>query len=70
MLSAFSAVAGDRAGCLEDLEAGTQLDEAASVLEQLETMSRELVKQIDGITIEALRRRIEGLDDHSGTATQ
>jgi len=36
MLSMFSAVAGDSRGQLEDLAAGTQLDEAAPILEQLE----------------------------------
>ena len=55
MLSEFSAAAGDLAGNLEELAAGSQLDEAAPILEQLETMAPELVKQIDGITVEALR---------------
>jgi CheY-like chemotaxis protein/HPt (histidine-containing phosphotransfer) domain-containing protein len=68
MLSEFSAAAGDLAGSLEDLAAGTQLDKAGPILEQLETMARELVKQIDGITVEALRGQAEGMDEHSGTA--
>jgi CheY-like chemotaxis protein/HPt (histidine-containing phosphotransfer) domain-containing protein len=68
MLSEFSTVAGDLAGNLEDLAASTQLDEAAPILEQLETIAHELVKQIDGITIEALRRQAEGLDENPGTA--
>ena len=38
------------------------------ILEQLETMAHELVKAADGITIEALRRQAEGLDEHAGTA--
>ena len=63
MLSEFSAAAGDLAGSLEDLAAGTQLDKAAPILEQLETMAQELVKQIDGITVEALRRQAEGMDE-------
>ena len=54
MLSEFSAAAGDLAGSLEDLAAGTQLDKAPPILEQLETIAQELVKQIDGITVEAL----------------
>jgi signal transduction histidine kinase/CheY-like chemotaxis protein/HPt (histidine-containing phosphotransfer) domain-containing protein len=56
MLSEFSAAAGDLAGSLEDLAASTQLENAAPVLEQLEVMAQELVKQLDGITVEALRR--------------
>jgi CheY-like chemotaxis protein/HPt (histidine-containing phosphotransfer) domain-containing protein len=68
MLSEFSMVAGDLAGDLEDLAAGTRLNEAAPVQQQLETIANELVKQADGITVEALRRQAEGLDQHSGTA--
>src|SRR5262249_53753135 len=59
MLSEFSAAAGDLAGSLEDLAAGARLDKAAPILEQLETVAHELVKQIDGITVEALRRQAE-----------
>ena len=69
MLSEFSTAAGDLAGSLEELAAGTQLDKAAPILEQLETMAQELVKQIDGITVEALRRQAEGMDEHYGTAS-
>jgi CheY-like chemotaxis protein/HPt (histidine-containing phosphotransfer) domain-containing protein len=69
MLSEFSAVAGDLAGSLEELAAGTQLDGAAPMLEQLEAMAPELVKQTDGITVEALRRQAEGIDEHHGTAS-
>ena len=68
MLSEFSTVSGDLAGNLEDLAAGAQLDEAASILEQLETIANELVKQADGITVEALRHQAEGMDDQPGIA--
>jgi HPt (histidine-containing phosphotransfer) domain-containing protein len=68
MFSEFSAAAGDLAGSLEDLAAGTQLDKAAPILEQLETIAHELVKQIVGMTVEALRRQAEGLDEPYGTA--
>jgi two-component system, sensor histidine kinase and response regulator len=40
----------------------------AILLEQLETMAPQLVEQIDGITVEALRRHPEGLDEHHRTA--
>jgi CheY-like chemotaxis protein len=59
MLSEFSAAAGDLAGNLEDLAASTQLDQSAPILEQFETTARELVKQINGITVEELRHLAE-----------
>src|SRR5262249_60430115 len=66
MLAEFSTAAGDLAGNLEELAAGTQLEKAAPLLEQLEAVAQELVKQIDGITVEDLRRQAEGMDEHSG----
>ena len=69
MLSEFSAAAGDLAGSLEELAAGAQLERAAPILEQLETMAPQVVEQIDGITVEALRRQAEGMDEHYGTAS-
>jgi two-component system, sensor histidine kinase and response regulator len=68
MLSEFSTAAGDLAGSLEDLAADTQLEKAGPILDQLEAIVQELVKQIDGLTVEALRRQAEGLDEHPGTA--
>src|SRR5207247_9699125 len=68
MLSEFSTVAGDLAGSLEDLAAGTRLDKAAPLLEQLEAIAHELVNQVDGITVEALRSQAEGMDEHHGPA--
>jgi HPt (histidine-containing phosphotransfer) domain-containing protein len=69
MLSEFSTPAGDLAGNLEELAAGTQLEKAAPILEQLEAIAQELVKQVDGITVEALRHQVENVDEHSGTAS-
>ena len=68
MLSEFSTAAGDLAGDLEDLAAGTQLEKAAPILDQLEAIVQELVKQIDGITVEALSRQAKCRDELSGTA--
>ena len=59
MLSEFSTVAGDLAASLEDLAAAGQLAGAPAILEQLETVAQELVKQIAGITVESLRRQAE-----------
>jgi PAS domain S-box-containing protein len=61
MLSEFSTVAGDLAGNLEDLAAGTQLDQAAPILESLATTADEVIKQVDGITVEALHRQSDGV---------
>ena len=66
MLSEFSAAAGDLAGSLEELAAGRQLDKAAPIVEELETTATELVKQLDRITVEALRRQAESMDEHNG----
>ena len=68
MLSEFSTMAGDLAGSLEELAAGTQLDKAARLLEHLDTIAHELVKQVDGITVEALRRQAEGMGENHATA--
>ncbi len=69
MLSEFSTVAGDLAGSLEEVAASTRLDKAAPILEQLEPKAQELVKQVEGLTVEALRRRAEDVDEHSGTVS-
>jgi hypothetical protein len=68
MLSEFSTVAGDLAGSLEEQAASAQLDKAAPLLEQLETIAQELVKQVDGITVEALRRQAEDTKEPGGAA--
>src|SRR5262249_22605423 len=70
MLSEFSTVAGDIAGSLEELAVGTQLDKAARLLKQLDTTAHELVKQVDGITVEALRRQEGAADERGGTRSQ
>jgi HPt (histidine-containing phosphotransfer) domain-containing protein len=59
MLSEFSTAAGDLAGSLEDVAASSQLDTAATVLEELEVTARELLRRVDGLTIEALRQQVE-----------
>jgi len=65
MLSEFSAAAGDLAGRLEDLAADAQIDRAAPVLQQLESTIPELLRQIDGISVEELRHQAERVDEHS-----
>jgi HPt (histidine-containing phosphotransfer) domain-containing protein len=68
MLSEFSTIAGDIAGSLEELAAGTQLDKAARLLDQLDTIAYELVKQVDGITVEALSGQTEGRGENHAKA--
>jgi DNA-binding response OmpR family regulator len=59
MLSEFSTVAGDLAGQLEEMAAGAQLDKAIPILEQLETLTGELLQQVGGLSIESLRHQAE-----------
>jgi CheY-like chemotaxis protein len=68
MLSEISTVAGGLAGNLEDLTASGRLENAAAILKELESMADDLVKQLNGITVEELERRTEGRSEHSGTA--
>jgi two-component system sensor histidine kinase/response regulator len=68
MVSEFSTVAGDLAGNLEDMAARAQLDKAAPVMEKLENTAHELVKQLHGITVEALRRQVRFAEERTGSA--
>ena len=53
LLSAFSAAASD----MEEVAARGNLDEARPLVERLETMARELILELEGLTLETLRRR-------------
>jgi PAS domain S-box-containing protein len=68
MLSAFSTVAGNHAADLEDLAASALLDKAPPILAQLETIAGELLRQLDGLSIENLRHRAEAADKSDPTA--
>ena len=59
MLSAFSTVAGDQAADLEDAAASAQLDKAAPIVAELETIAGELLKRVEGLSIESLRHQAE-----------
>ncbi len=67
LLAEFSTAAGALAGNLEDLAAGAQLDHAPRILEQLETMARELIRQVDGVSIDTLRHQIENAQERNRT---
>ena len=55
LLSEFSTVAGDRAGNLEDIAARASLQEAPSILEELESMAAKLVQLAGGLSLETLQ---------------
>jgi two-component system, sensor histidine kinase and response regulator len=57
LLSAFSTVGGTVASDLEQHAARGELDEARPLVHRLETLVRELIRQLDGLSLESLRRR-------------
>jgi PAS domain S-box-containing protein len=63
MVAAFSTMAGGVASQLEDLAAQDQLEEARLPAARLETMADELMRQVDGLSLDALR-------DPAGAAAQ
>ena len=69
MVAAFSTVVGAVASDLEDQAAGGQLEKAWPQVEQLEAMARELIEQVDGLSIEALRDQAGAAGDRDRTAS-
>ena len=67
MLSAFSTVAGNQAADLEDVAENAQLDEAPPILAHLETIAGELLRGVDGLSIENLRHQVEPADESDPT---
>ncbi|MGZ3472689.1 MAG: hypothetical protein ACXVA6_22250, partial [Isosphaeraceae bacterium] len=63
LLSAFSTVAGGVASTLEDHAASGRLEECRPLVEQLEVMTRELVQEMDGLSIESLREQVRAAGD-------
>jgi len=55
MVATFSSAVATSASTLEEQAAGDRLDEAAPLVDQLETMGHELIRQADGLSIETLR---------------
>lgn len=60
MIAAFSTVAGGVASDLEDQAAQGQFEEAEPLAARLETMAEELMRLVDGLSVEALRNQAEG----------
>ncbi len=63
LLFAFSTVAGNVASDLEDHAAQGRLEEAQPLVEQLETMTQELMQLAGGLSLEALRQQAEASGD-------
>jgi two-component system sensor histidine kinase/response regulator len=57
MIAAFSSVAGTMASNLEDQAACGNLDNCLPLVEQLDVIAPQLIHQVEGLSIEALRRR-------------
>jgi CheY-like chemotaxis protein len=55
LLFAFSTAGGNVASDLEDLATEGRLEEAQPLVEQLETMTRELMQLADGLSLDTLR---------------
>ena len=65
-ITAFSNVAGQVVSDLEDRAADGRLEEAGPLVGQLKAMAQELIQQLDGLTLEALRRQVGTTDDPAG----
>ena len=63
MVAAFSTVAGGVASDVEDLAAQRQLEDARPLVGQLDTMAQDLMRTVDGLSLETLRRQTEPADD-------
>ena len=68
-VAAFSTAVGAVASDLEDQAARGQLEEAWPLVEQLEAIARELIQQVDGLSIEALRDQAGAAGDRDRTAS-
>ena len=72
LLMAFSTVAGNVASEVEDHAAQSQLEEAQTLVEKLETMTQELMRLLGGLSLETLRHqaRIAGKASRAGNERQ
>jgi PAS domain S-box-containing protein len=68
MVAAFSTVAGGVASDLEDHAAHGQLEKARSLVDQLDTMARELLLLAGGLSLETMRQQAETAGDRKRTA--
>ena len=68
-VGAFSTVVGAVASDLEDQAASDQLEEARPLVERLEAIARELIQQVDGLSIEVLQDQAGAAGDRDRTAS-
>jgi len=54
VLAAFSTIGGNLASQIEDLAAAARLEECRTIVDDLVQKSQEIVRQIDGLTVEQL----------------
>ena len=59
MTAAFSTLAGGVASELEDHAAQSQFEQARPLVGQLETMAQELMRVVDGLSLETLQQQTE-----------
>jgi two-component system, sensor histidine kinase and response regulator len=66
---AFSTVVSAMASDLEDQAARGQFEKAWPLVEQLEAFARELIQQVDGLSIQALRDQAAAASDRDRPAS-
>jgi HPt (histidine-containing phosphotransfer) domain-containing protein len=64
MVSAFSRVAGEAASKLEDLAAEQRVEEARPLVQTLEQMGRQLVQEVDGLSLDTLKSRVRAHNEN------
>jgi hypothetical protein len=69
MVAVFSTVVGEVASDLEDQAARGQLEAAPALVEQLEVLSQELLREAGGLSLETLRQQREAAGDHNQTTS-
>jgi CheY-like chemotaxis protein len=68
MVAAFSTAAGSVASDLEDQAAQGQLDDARPLVARLATMAGELLRRVDGLSLDALRDQAKAAAESGQTA--
>jgi two-component system sensor histidine kinase/response regulator len=62
-ITAFSTLAGEVVSNLEDYAARGQLEQATPLVSQIATMAQQLMRQVDGLSLEALRSQAGVADE-------
>ena len=68
-VGSFSSAAGAVASDLEDRAARGRLEEARPLVDRLEAIALELIRQVDGLSIEALRDQAGAAGDRDRTGS-